>query len=207
MDFSQERGAHLLGLVAFTRITAYARLARDVSQTTDFADQMALARMGVSFVTAIDDLEAFASRRDLNLAELTQPYVGFFDDMEARTRPRDWWERMVKSYVFVGILADMEDIAGKIVGGEIVEILGVSGASGLTEWVRSRLRDGIDGDPTVEARLSMWGRRVAGEAIAGVKAILDAYPELLPQDVEAHAAVEEITKQHSRRMEDLGLTF
>ena len=77
MEISEERTAHMLGLVAFTRITAYARLARDVSQTTDFADQLALARMGVSFVTAIDDLEAFANRRGLDLADLTQPYVGF----------------------------------------------------------------------------------------------------------------------------------
>jgi len=188
MEISEERTAHMLGLVAFTRITAYARLARDVSQTTDFADQLALARMGVSFVTAIDDLEAFA-------------------DMELRTRPRDWWERMVKSYIFVGILADMEDLAAQFVGADMIEILGVSGSAGLTQWVRARLRDGIAADPTVESRLSMWGRRVAGEAVAGVRAILDAYPLLLPAGEEVNDKVEEIQKQHSRRMEDLGLTF
>ncbi|WP_299296482.1 ferritin-like fold-containing protein [uncultured Mobiluncus sp.] len=207
MEISEERTAHMLGLVAFTRITAYARLARDVSQTTDFADQLALARMGVSFVTAIDDLEAFANRRGLDLADLTQPYVGFFDDMELRTRPRDWWERMVKSYIFVGILADMEDLAAQFVGADMIEILGVSGSAGLTQWVRARLRDGIAADPTVESRLSMWGRRVAGEAVAGVRAILDTYPLLLPEGVEASDKVEEIQKQHSRRMEDLGLAF
>ena len=207
MEISEERTAHMLGLVAFTRITAYARLARDVSQTTDFADQLALARMGVSFVTAIDDLEAFANRRGLDLANLTQPYVGFFDDMELRTRPRDWWERMVKSYIFVGILADMEDLAAQFVGADMIEILGVSGSAGLTQWVRARLRAGIAADPTVESRLSMWGRRVAGEAVAGVRAILDAYPLLLPAGVEVNDTVEEIQKQHSRRMEDLGLAF
>lgn len=207
MEISEERTAHMLGLVAFTRITAYARLARDVSQTTDFADQLALARMGVSFVTAIDDLEAFANRRGLDLADLTQPYVGFFDDMELRTRPRDWWERMVKSYIFVGILADMEDLAAQFVGADMIEILGVSGSAGLTQWVRARLSDGIAADPTVESRLSMWGRRVAGEAVAGVRAILDTYPLLLPEGIEASDKVEEIQKQHSRRMEDLGLAF
>lgn len=207
MEITEERTAHMLGLVAFTRITAYARLARDVSQTTDFADQLALARMGVSFVTAIDDLEAFANRRGLDLADLTQPYVGFFDDMELRTRPRDWWERMVKSYIFVGILADMEDLAAQFVGADMIEILGVSGSAGLTQWVWARLRDGIAADPTVESRLSMWGRRVAGEAVAGVRAILDAYPLLLPAGIEVSDKVEEIQKQHSRRMEDLGLAF
>ena len=61
MENREEHNAKLLGLVAFSRITAYARLARDVSQTTNFADQLALARLGVSFVKAIDDLEEFAS--------------------------------------------------------------------------------------------------------------------------------------------------
>lgn len=207
MEFSSESQAGFLGLMAYTRITAYARLARDVSQTTNFADQLALARMGVSFVTAIDDLEAFASRRNHNLAELTQPYVGYFDDMEARTRPRDWWERMVKSYVFVGILSDLENLAGQTGGGELIEIVGVSGATGLTEWVRSRLTDAIAEDPSLEARLSMWGRRVAGEALAGVKSILDAFPQLQPAGEEPASVVAEIAKAHSRRMEDLGLTF
>lgn len=207
MEESEERKSRLLGLVAFARITAYARLARDVSQTTNFTDQLTLARMGVSFVTAIDDMEAFSQRRGLDLAELTQPYVGFFDDMEKRTRPRDWWERMVKSYVFVGILADMEALVAKEVGGELNEVLGVGGAVGHAEWVRGRLATAIAEDPSLESRLSLWGRRVAGEAFAGVKGILDAYPQLVEDVDSPHLGVDEISKNHSRRMEDLGLTF
>lgn len=207
MDNTADSRENLLGLVAFARITAYARLARDVSQTTNFADQLSLARMGVSFVTAIDDLEAFATRRGLDLAELTQPYVGFFDDMEARTRPRDWWERMVKSYVFVGVLVDMEMFVGSSVGTELSEILGVAGATGHAEWVRSRLAGAIAEDPALTSRLSMWGRRVAGEALAGVKNLLETYPELIEEGRTAREIADQITTAHSRRMEDLGLTF
>lgn len=198
---------NLLGLVAFARITAYARLARDVSQTTNFADQLTLARMGVSFVTAIDDLEAFAARRGLNLAVLTQPYVGFFDDMEARTRPRDWWERMVKSYVFVGVLVDLESIIGEDAGADLNGVLGVTGATGHAPWVRSQLSGAINEDPTLASRLSMWGRRVAGETLAGVKNLLEAYPDLVGADYTVRGIADKITTSHSRRMEDLGLTY
>lgn len=198
---------NLLGLVAFARITAYARLARDVSQTTNFADQLTLARMGVSFVTAIDDLEAFAARRGLDLAVLTQPYVGFFDDMEARTRPRDWWERMVKSYVFVGVLVDMESIMGEDAGTDLAGILGVTGATGHAPWVRSQLSGAIREDPTLASRLSMWGRRVAGETLAGVMNLLETYPELVAPGRSMRDIADEITTAHSRRMENLGLTY
>ncbi|EEZ90970.1 hypothetical protein HMPREF0578_1973 [Mobiluncus mulieris 28-1] len=207
MDNTSASRDNLLGLVAFARITAYARLARDVSQTTNFTDQLTLARMGVSFVTAIDDLEAFATRRNLDLAVLTQPFVGFFDDMEARTRPRDWWERMVKSYVFVGVLVDLESIVGEDAGADLAGILGVTGATGHAPWVRSRLSGAISEDPTLAARLSMWGRRVAGETLAGVKNLLEAYPDLIPPQRDVREIADKITTSHSRRMQDLGLTY
>ena len=207
MENREEHNAKLLGLVAFSRITAYARLARDVSQTTNFADQLALARLGGSFVKAIDDLEEFASKKGFDLTELSQPYVGFFDDMEARTRPRDWWERMVKSYVFVGILSDLETFAGRVLGGEAVEVLGVSAANTHVEMVRSRLKPAISEDPSLGARLSMWGRRVGGEAFAGVKNLITAHPDLQSEEGDLETLLAEISKLHSRRMEDLGLTF
>ena len=53
----------------------------------------------------------------------------------------------------------------------------------------------------------MWGRRVAGETLAGVKNLLEAYPDLIPPQRDVREIADKITTSHSRRMQDLGLTY
>lgn len=197
--------APVMGLIAFTRMTAYARMARDVSQTTIFSDQLALARMGGDYVAAIDALEAQANQAGLSLAEHTQPYVGFFDELEARTRPGDWWERIIKSYVLVGMLADLESTLGAQLGDNFDELAGVAGAIGHDKWVLERIGAAIEDEPTLLARLSMWGRRVGGEVLAAIQKVLANNPNLLPAGVNNQDIIQSITRGHANRMGQLGL--
>ena len=83
----------------------------------------------------------------------------------------------------------------------------MSAANTHVEMVRSRLKPAISEDPSLGARLSMWGRRVGGEAFAGVKNLITAHPDLQSEEGDLETLLAEISKLHSRRMEDLGLTF
>lgn len=204
----EETGAdvHFLGFIAFCRMTCYARLARDVSMTQNFNDQLALARMGGAYVGAIDDLLERAHSGGLEVGAATQDYVGLFDDLEARTRPGDWYERLVKSYVMVGILRDLELYLADLLSAEARQSLGQVDAIGHEEWVVKRLGATLTSDRMLQARLSMWGRRVGGEVLAQSQQILGARPALLPAGYNPAGLMEHLTQGHTRRMSALGLS-
>lgn len=193
------------GLVAFLRMAAYARLARDVSMTKNFDDQLVLARMGRDFIEAIDQMTGRLAEKNLSLSQITQPYVGALDDMEKRTRPADWWERCIKSYVMVGILGDLETVVGAGLPEEYQDLPGAAGKIGHAQWIRDRIGEEVSADNTLSARLSMWGRRVAGETMAAIQHILVQHPDLLADGQTPAEVQEKISAAHARRMEALEL--
>ncbi|MDO5671627.1 MAG: ferritin-like fold-containing protein [Actinomycetaceae bacterium] len=195
----------ILGIIAFGRVASYARIARDVSMTVNVRHQLDLARMGTRFIQSIDALEAAATQLGTNIEDVTQPFQGSLDDMEARTRPGDWWERVVKSYVMVGMLCDLEDCLGQDMRGEVSDRLSLAQDAGHGLWVKERIGDVLGDDDTLNARLSMWGRRVAGEVLGAIQRIVTTHSEILPEGTSVAALLQRLTAGHARRLDVLGL--
>ena len=151
-----------------------------------------------------EDLETWADHRGLDLPAAAGEYSGLFDDLDARTRPSTWWERSVKTYVTLGVISDM-----LLQISELHDLFGEEAGPwdlGQGEWVRLHLAALTAQDEQLAARLSLWARRVAGEALGLVRSTLFTHPELATHDPDTvDAIVAWVTKRHNERMAEIGL--
>ena len=71
--------------------------------------------------------------------------------------------------------------------------------------MRAHLGRRVEADPQLADRLSLWGRRVAGEALGLVRATLFTYPQLAMTPDNVDEITEYVIKRHGERMKDIHL--
>lgn len=193
----------MMGLCAYSSLAAMTRLAKDGDQapsTRFHVDLAAMADRGYGRFIEIDEM---ATRRGYSAVEAAGRFAGVFDELDARTRPSNWWERSVKSYVVIGIFSDVLRELGS--RHQIFEDSQISWDLGHGRWVREHLAPETEQDPQLAARLSLWARRVAGEAFGLLRATLFTYPELALDPDTVDAVVDFATDNHRERLEAVNL--
>ena len=148
-------------------------------------------------------LEVWSEHRGFDLMAAANEFTRAYDDLDARTRPTTFAERAVKTFITRGMLGDM--------------MLRVAQVHGLFDgmedvwpfeqghWVRAHLGPQIQEDAQLADRLSLWGRRVAGEALGLVRATLFTYPSLASSAHNADEITEYVLQRHRERMADIHL--
>ena len=150
------------------------------------------------------------------LEPVMAPHAGVLVEFDTRTVPSTWWERLLKAYVGYGVADDFCRALARTVDERTRQVVEeVLEGEVHTDLVVRSLAQAAQSDPTLASRLALWGRRLAGEALNAVSAVLDAHPEMRPL-LEAAMADERgadaqqrlfalLTAEHSRRMGRLGL--
>ncbi|MDO5049594.1 MAG: ferritin-like fold-containing protein [Actinomycetaceae bacterium] len=193
----------LLGLGAYAAIYAQARLAKDGDQAPRPWEHIDMARMSGTAWETFETIEKTAQKVGLDLVDAIQPYEGILDEIDARLRPTTWWERLTKTYVAMGIFTDaMKELALAV--GE-AEFAGGIDDFGHGEWARARLEPVVAEDEQLEARLSLWTRRVGGEALSLVRAFLFTNPEILGEDTDTDALMDRLSNAHKQRLSAIHL--
>ena len=193
----------LIGLFAYCSLAAMTRLAKDGDQAPTWDYQVELMRMSATAFREFRHLERFAEENGIDLDEVASQFSGLFDELDQRTRPSNWLERTVKSYVTMGIFADaMRELNRRH---QAFPEDDWSGDFGQGAWERETLGELTAKDEQLAARLSLWARRVAGEAFALLRATLFSYPELTGDPDTMDAVVEVATQAHSARLASVNL--
>lgn len=193
----------LVGLLAFSALAAMTRLAKDGDQAPSPEFHIEHARMSADAFREFQHLENFAAANDFSLLDELAQFAGLFDELDARTRPSNWWERSVKTYVSLGIFADaLSEINQRH---QLFDDDHWSGDFGQGSWVREHLAELTENDPQLASRLSLWSRRVAGETFGLLHATLFTYPELALDPDTVDAVVALATKSHTERMAEVNL--
>jgi hypothetical protein len=113
------------------------------------------------------------------------------------------------------VSADFYQAVSLYVEPEIRELIEqVQSAGKVTEVLRSLLKGALADDPRLASRLSLWGRRLLGEALIQAQRVSfeQGFPAGLIAGDEAVAGtmladtVRRLAENHSRRMAELGLT-
>ncbi len=193
----------LVGLFAYCSLAAMTRLAKDGDQAPTWEYQVELMRMSAAAFREFRHLENFAEEKGINLDEVAGQFRGLFDELDQRTRPSNWLERTVKTYVTIGIFADaMQELNRRH---HAFPETDWSGDFGQGAWERETLGELTAEDEQLAARLSLWARRVAGEAFALLRATLFSYPELTGAPDTMDAVVEASTEAHKSRLASVNL--
>jgi len=208
----------LLGVLAYEELTTYQSLSVHAFSAPDLGGRVALCRYAVADFANVLRIEERLVELGSTLEEAMAPFTGVIDDLNRRTRAETWLEGLVKASVADGIVADFYRELARLVDPrtrEVVKAVVAEGAKNvyLIEVVRRSIEPG-----TAEAsRLSLWGRRLVGEALTmaqQVAADREAMGSLLVGTVERPGAdlgeigeiLRRVTERHTERMARLGLT-
>ncbi|MEV1331291.1 ferritin-like fold-containing protein [Micromonospora costi] len=204
--------ADLLGLVALGELLAFERMAGDARLAPDLRRRAALGEMAAAEIANYRRLAARLATLGVPPEEAMRPYVEALQAYHDSTEPRDWAEAVTKAYVGDAITDDfLREIAGALGEPDRQLVLDVLHESRYAEFAAAEIRLAIEAEPRVAHRLSMWARRLVGEALsqAGRVAAADrgALTALIAQGerVDVQALFRRLIAAHTERMAAAGL--
>jgi hypothetical protein len=139
------------------------------------------------------------------------PFVGPLQEYHAKTEPNDWLEALTKAYIGEGLADDFyREIAGFLRSPDRELVLDVLHESRFEEFSAEEIRAAIAADPRVANRLSMWARRLSGEALSQAQQVALAHADLVALVMvgvgdQAASLFKRLTSAHSARMTSVGL--
>ncbi|MEU1839206.1 ferritin-like fold-containing protein [Micromonospora chersina] len=201
----------LLGLVAYGELLAFDRLAADARLAPDLRRRAALSEMAAAEIAHYRWIADRVTALGVTPDEAMAPYVEALRAYHDSTEPKDWLEAVTKAYVGDAISDDfLREIAGGLDGPDRRLILDVLHDSRYAEFAATEIRAAVQADPRVANRLSMWARRLVGEALsqAGRVAAADrgALTALISREgLDVPALFRRLTDAHTGRMTAAGL--
>lgn len=208
-------------LLAAGELVSFARLADDAAHAPELRTRIVLSRMAAADLAPLDEVERFLAEFGIDPEVLDDRIWEFREvlaEFDSRTPPRDWWERLVRTYIGYGLMLDLQTAVCQGLQGEAIEVSSDAlGDAGLADYVVATLGPAIEADAQLGARLALWGRRVVGEALGIASRLLLSNPGLAqaagaadesgrPVPEQVSGVLNGLTSQHARRMGRLGLT-
>ena len=207
----------LLGVLAYTELVAFERLAADASLAPTISDEAALALMATAEIRHFTRLAERLAELGADPATAMEPFVVPITEFHEKTAPGDWLESLVKAYVGDGIATDFYREIANVLDPETRElVLDVCSDTGHANFAVATVRAAIEADPRIGGRLALWGRRLVGEAMSQAQTVAaerDGLASLIVGGVdrpgmgltELGAMFSRLTEAHTRRMQTLGL--
>ena len=218
-DDSQYRAAviDLLAVLAVSELTAFERMAADSVLAPTFADKASIGELATAefrhFIALRNRLVELGADPEVAM----EPFRQTLEDFHMKTKPTDWLEGLMKTFVGDGIGLDFYREISSYVDPKTRELVHeVCDDLSQAAYVVERIRTAIEEDPKVAGRLALWGRRLVGEALSQAQRVAaerDALAVLIIGGVDRPGAdlaeigrmLARLTDNHSRRMADLGL--
>jgi hypothetical protein len=205
----------LLGVLAYAELCAYTRMTEDAATLApSLADRAALSELAVTEYAHFRLLRDRLTELSADPGEAMSPFIAALDAWHAQTRPSDWLQALVKTYVGEAIALDFYREAARHLDPSIARLVDeVLADEGRSQFVVERVRAAIAAEPAASGRLALWARRLVGEALSQGQQVASARPELatlLTESLEEGKAdisrlFAKLTEAHNKRMAAMGL--
>jgi hypothetical protein len=197
----------LLGVLAYGELTAFDRLAEDARLAPTLTGRAALAGMAAAEIGHYERLRDRLTELGADAEVAMAPFAPVFDTFHARTKPQTWLEGLVKAYVGDGIAADFyREVAQLPRPADPRPGARRARRRGHADFAVREVRAAVGGGPALSGRLSLWARRLVGEALSQAQRVAaerDALAMLIvggTGDLGALAALlKRITSAHTAR--------
>jgi hypothetical protein len=137
----------------------------------------------------------------LDPTDAMDPFVERIDTFHSRTAGLDWYENILKIYLAVGFLDDFYRRLAVGLPAELrSDIDKILSDKTIERFVKLVLVPAMVEDQQLGSRLSLWGRRIMGDVILELRAVVPT-----ADYVQIEALVTELIAAHSLRMDGLGL--
>jgi len=213
-DRDQAAIIDLLGVLAYGELSAFDRMAADARMAPTTALRAALSEVAALEMGHYRKLVTRIAELGVDPQQAMAPFIEAVETFHHRTEPRTWGEALVKAYVGDGLAADFYLEIAQYVDPSTRQLVTEALAdSGNAEFAIREVGALIDSDPTAASRLSLWGRRLVGEAITQAQRVAaerDALTMLIVGGVGDLTGISQltdrITHKHMQRMTAIGLS-
>jgi len=200
-------------MLAYGELLAFDRMAADARLAPDLHRRAVLSEMAAVEITNYRRLAARLAELGADPQEAMAPYVEALGEYHDSTEPKDWLEALTKAYVGDSIADDFfREVAAFLGPPDRELVLEVLHDSRYDEFACDEIRAAIAADPKVANRLSMWARRLVGEAlsqatrVAGERvALISLVLAGLDDKGGVQAMFRRLTAAHTSRMSTVGL--
>ncbi|WP_082126873.1 ferritin-like fold-containing protein [Allosalinactinospora lopnorensis] len=211
----------LLGLLAYAELVAFFRLTDNAELAPTLAAKGELAGLAATEYAHYKRVHGRLAELGADPEEAMGPFVEPLDAWHARTRPQSWLESLVKAYVGDGIAGDFyRKVAERADDDTRALAQTVLSESDRGEFIAAHVRAAVAEDPALAGRLSLWARRLVGEALSQAQVVATARVELAslltaeegetesePGDLAAVSRMfAKLTDTHNARLEAMGLS-
>jgi 1,2-phenylacetyl-CoA epoxidase catalytic subunit len=203
----------LFAVLAYGEISAFYRLAEEAKLSPTLRGRVAVAKMAAAEMEHFATLERALGARGFDVFDAMAPFVRALDAYHNSTDPLTWLESMVKFYVGDGIAADFYTVLADALVPEVAAVVrDVLAETSHSEFVVEEVRRAVAESRSVRDRLTLWGRRLLGEAITQAQYVMAQRDELTELvltatgDLHGVAALfEHMQTKHGERMRELNL--
>nr|WP_277349669.1 ferritin-like fold-containing protein [Planosporangium thailandense] len=202
-----------MGLLAYAELVAFDQMAADARLAPDLGRRALLSEMAAREIDNYCRLATRLGELGVEVEDAMRPYVAALGDYHQQTEPKDWLEALAKAYVGDGVADDFyREIAAYLEPKDRDLVLDVLHDSRHADFAAEELRAAIAADPKVANRLSMWARRLVGEALSQAQRVAAERTALAGliaagggdlSDVQA--LFRKLTSAHTARMAAVGL--
>lgn len=169
----------LLGLLAYAELVSFFRLADDAVLAPSLRSKGQLAALAATEQAHYQALRGRLEELGADPEGAMEPFVEPLDAWHDRTEPQSWLESLVKTYVGDGIAGDFYRRVAVLADERTRTLVeGVLAETGRAEFVSTTVRTAVEEDPKLAGRLSLWARRLVGEALSQAQGVAVARPDL-----------------------------
>jgi hypothetical protein len=203
----------LLALLAYGELQAFDQMATDARLAPSLQRRAVLSEMAAAEIVNYRRLVGRLTELGVDVEDSMRPFVPPLEHYHDQTEPKDWLEALAKAYVGDGIADDFyREVALCLDPPDRELVLDVLHDSRYADFAAQEIREAIAADPKVANPLSMWARRLVGEALSQAQRVAIERPalaELIVSRVEEQddiaALFRRLTTAHTARMAAVGL--
>jgi hypothetical protein len=211
-DSSTEGVIDLLGVLAYGELLAFDQLAADAKLAPDLGRRAVLCEMAGAEIANFRRLTYRLTELGADVEAAMAPFGPALSAYHAATRPTTWYEALTKAYIGNGISDDFfREVAEYLSPVDRDLVHEVLHDSLYDDYAAAEIRQAIADDPKIANKLSMWARRLVGEALSQAVRVATQRPTLaglLGAAAEGGGDApiwESLTTAHSVRMTAVGL--
>jgi hypothetical protein len=210
----------LVGFAAHVRLRLFAMLGRHIDGAPDLPTALRLYAVAMTVGEQIRAFQAIGLARGVDPVELALPFAELLRTYGEHTPETSWWEGLLIGVVGHGTSGDMcRLLARGLPADDCAAVLDtLSQEVDEEDRVSVFIRNAGESDPKLRSLLALWGRRLVGESLQTAQKLLLSRPclgelarrasgTLAPEPVADPLAwaLGELTAEHTRRMDRMGL--